>query len=234
VRVLEIIHHDNAGAGVFGEADRGELVSWNAPAGGPAPPLDELDAAMVFGGDMQVDQEHLHPWLRGEKELIRRLLERGTPILGVCLGAQLLSEAAGGRPHRAAAPEIGWQRVEVTAEGRADPVIGPLAPSFEVFEWHYYEAPLPPGGVALASTPACLQAFRLDGRPAWGIQFHAEVTAADLGSWLDGWHEDAEALATGLDPDAIRSDSRRLIGAQNELGRGLAERFLTEARRRDG
>jgi GMP synthase-like glutamine amidotransferase len=234
VRLLAIIHHDNAGAGVFGEAEQGELVSWNASAGGPAPSLDEFDAAMIFGGDMQVDQEHLHPWLRGEKELIRRLLERGTPILGVCLGAQLLSEAAGGRPHRAAAPEIGWQRVEVTDEGRADPVIGPLAPSFEVFEWHYYEAPLPPGGVALASTPACLQAFRLDGRPAWGIQFHAEVTAADLGSWLDGWHEDAEAVATGLDPDAIRSDSRRLIGAQNELGRGLAERFLTEARRRDG
>jgi GMP synthase-like glutamine amidotransferase len=234
VRVLSITHHDNAGPGVFGEAPGAELLQWTPPSGEPAPPLDGFDAAMVFGGAMQVDEEHLHPWLRGEKELIRALLERGTPLLGVCLGAQLLSEAAGGRPHRAAAPEIGWERVEVTDKGRADPVIGPLAPSFEVFEWHYYEAPLPPGGVPLASTPACLQAFRVDGRPAWGVQFHAEVTAADLGSWLDGWHEDADAVATGLDPDAIRSDSERLIGAQNELGRGLAERFLAEARRGDG
>ncbi|MET0972251.1 MAG: hypothetical protein ABWY95_02405, partial [Thermoleophilaceae bacterium] len=65
---------------------------------------------------------------------------------------------------------------------------------------------------------------------AWGVQFHAEVTAANLGSWLDGWHKSADALATGQDPDAIRSDSERLIGAQHELGRGLAERFLAQAR----
>jgi GMP synthase (glutamine-hydrolysing) len=229
MRVLSITHQANAGAGAFGETPGAELVGWT-PLSGEPPPLDEIDAVMVFGGEMHVDQEHLHPWLRGEKELIRALLERDMPLLGVCLGSQLLAEAAGARPQRAAAPEIGWRRIEVTEEGRADPVIGPIAPSFEVFEWHSYEAPLPPDGVALARNEACLQAFRVNGRSAWGVQFHAEVTAADLGSWLDGWHEDADAVGTGLNPDAVRSDSERLIGAQNELGRGLAERFLAQAR----
>ena len=228
MRVLSITHQDNAGAGVFGEARGAELLEWS-PLSGEPPPLDGIEAAMVFGGAMHVDQEHQHPWLRDEKELIRVLLERRTPLLGVCLGSQLLAEAAGARPHPLAAAEIGWRRVEVTEEGRTDPVIGPLAPSFEVFEWHSYEAPLPPGAVALARNSACLQAFRVDGHPAWGVQFHAEVTAAGLASWLDGWHESADALATGQDPDAIRSDSERRIDSQKELGRGLAERFLAQA-----
>jgi GMP synthase (glutamine-hydrolysing) len=229
VRVLSVTHQDNARAGVFGDARGVELLEWRPPSGEP-PPLDEVEAAMVFGGAMHLDQEHQHPWLRREKELIRVLLERGIPVLGVCLGSQLLAEAAGARPRPLAAAEIGWRRIEVTEEGRTDPLIGPLAPSFEVFEWHSYEAPLPPGALALARSSACLQAFRVDGRPAWGVQFHAEATADSLRSWLGGWHKSADALATGQDPDSIRSDSERRIEAQNELGRGLAERFLAQAR----
>jgi GMP synthase (glutamine-hydrolysing) len=226
-RTLAIVHQPDASAGVFADA-AGELVEW-VPSAGPAPPLDGFGAAMVFGGGMHVDQETAHPWLRDEKRLLRELLERGIPTLGVCLGAQLLAEAAGARPRRAARPEIGWHRVEVTAEGAADPVIGALAPEFEVFEWHSYEAPLPPDGVALARTPLCLQAFRLDGRPVWGVQFHAEVTLAGLERWLDGWRADEGAAASGLDPEAIRRESRRKIAAQAELGRGIARRFVAAA-----
>jgi GMP synthase-like glutamine amidotransferase len=226
-RTLAIVHQPDAAAGVFADA-ADELIEW-VPSAGPAPPLDGFGAAMVFGGGMHVDQETAHPWLRGEKRLLRELLERGIPTLGVCLGAQLLAEAAGARPRRAARPEIGWHRVEVTAEGADDPVIGALAPEFEVFEWHSYEAPLPPDGVALARTPLCLQAFRLDGRPVWGVQFHAEVTLAGLERWLDGWAADEDAAASGLDPEAIRREGRRKIAAQAELGRGIARRFMAAA-----
>lgn len=231
MRLLTITHHDWAGVGVFGEAAEAELVDWTPPSEEPPPALEGIGAAMVFGGAMHLDQEDLHPWLRGEKEVIRELLERRTPLLGVCLGCQLLAEAAGARPHPAAAPEIGWRRVDVTDEGRADPVIGPLAPSFEVFQWHSYEAPLPPGGVALARNPACLQAFRVDSRPAWGVQFHAEVTARDLRSWLDDWHDSPDAVATGQDPEAIRAESEQKIATQNELGRGLVGRFMAQVAR---
>jgi GMP synthase (glutamine-hydrolysing) len=226
-RTLAIVHQSDAAAGVFADA-AGELVEW-VPRAGPPPPLDGFGAVMVFGGAMHVDQETAHPWLRDEKRLLAELLERGIPTLGVCLGSQLLAEAAGARSRRATRPEIGWQRVEVTAEGAADPVIGPLAPEFEVFAWHSYEAPLPPGGVALAHTPLCLQAFRLDGRPVWGVQFHAEVTLAGLGSWLDGWAKDEDAVASGLDPEVIRRESRQKIAAQEELGRGIGRRFLVAA-----
>jgi GMP synthase (glutamine-hydrolysing) len=227
--LLSIVHQENAGAGVFVDGSR-EVVEWR-PSAGPPPALDGLGAAMVFGGEMNVDQESAHPWLRDEKRLIRELLDRGVPVLGVCLGAQLLAEAAGARPRRAPRPEIGWERVEVTPEGADDPLIGPLAPACEVFEWHSYEATLPPGALALASSPMCLQAFRLGDARAWGVQFHPEVTLAGVEAWLDDWEADEDALASGLDPEAIRRESRRKIAAQEELGRGIARRFLAEAGR---
>lgn len=229
MKVLSIVHQDNAAAGVFGDVVD-EAVEWWPVEEGGAPELNGLDAVMVFGGAMHADQEGEHPWLRAEKAFLRELLTKGVPTLGVCLGAQLLAEAAAAPARRAAEPEIGWRRVEVTSEGRADPVMGPLAPAFEVFEWHSYEAPLPPGGVALARTPVCVQAFRVDGLPAWGLQFHAEVTRRDLGSWLDDWEGDPDAVATGQDPEQIRAESEARIAAQNELGRELAQRFLAAAR----
>jgi GMP synthase-like glutamine amidotransferase len=189
-----------------------------------------VDALMIFGGSMHVDQNGEHRWMDPEKEFIREALDRGTPMLGVCLGSQLLAEAAGAEPRRMDEPEIGWYDVEVTEAGAADPVVGPLAPSTKLFEWHHYMAPLPPGAVELARTPACVQAFRVDGKPAWGLQFHAEVTRENLMGWLDGW-ENSEAVETDLDPDAIRAASERRIEEQNEIGRGLAERFLAEAAR---
>jgi GMP synthase-like glutamine amidotransferase len=226
MKVLSIVHQPNAGPGVFGEA-ASELLTW-CPAQGPPPELDGVGAAMVFGGAMDTWQEQAHPWLGPEKDFLRSLLARELPVLGVCLGAQLLAEVAGARPQPAARLEIGWERVEVLADGASDPLIGPLAPAFEVFEWHSYEAPLPPRAVALARTPVCLQAFRLTDAPAWGLQFHAEVTEQNLNKWLDGWQGSRDAVNSGLDPEAIRAESRARIAAQGELGRALAERFLTE------
>jgi GMP synthase (glutamine-hydrolysing) len=224
VRVLSIVHERDAGAGVFGA-----FPTW-VPGSQPPPDVRDVDALMIFGGSMHVDQNDEHRWLDPEKEFIRDSLERGTPILGVCLGSQLLAEAAGAHPQRMSEPEIGWYDVEITAAGDADPVVGPLAPRAELFEWHHYAAPLPPGAVELARTPACVQAFRIDGKPAWGLQFHAEVTKENLLGWLDGW-EESEAVNSDFDPDEIRAASERRIEEQNEIGRGLAERFLAEAAR---
>jgi GMP synthase (glutamine-hydrolysing) len=224
VRVLSIVHELDAGAGVFGA-----FPTW-VPGRQPAPSVEDVDALMIFGGSMHVDQNDEHRWMDPEKQFIRDALVHGTPMLGVCLGSQLLAEAAGARPHRMEEPEIGWYEIEITDAGAADPVVGPLAPSAELFEWHHYAAPLPPGGVELARTPLSVQAFRIEGKPAWGLQFHAEVTRENLFGWLDGW-EEAEAAQTSFDPDAIRAASERRIEGQNEVGRGIAERFLAEAAR---
>ena len=136
------------------------------------------------------------------KALLRELLERGTPLLGVCLGAQLLAEAVGPPSRPAKEPEIGWYEVELTPEGSGDPVLGPLAPGFTAFGWHRYEFDLPRGGTPLARSAACLQAYRL-GDAAWGIQFHAEVTGEDADAWINDDRDDEDAARIG----------RRLRGA---------------------
>jgi GMP synthase (glutamine-hydrolysing) len=231
MRVLSIVHQADAGAGVFADVVREaghELVEWMPTNGGP-PELDEFGAAMVFGGAMHVDQEGDNPWLRGEDQLLRRLLRDDVPVLGVCLGAQLVSKAAGGSPGRASEPEIGWVDVELTSEGRSDPLTGALPPRFHAFEWHSYEARPPEGSVALAHSPVCLQAYRLAGARAWGIQFHAEVTSTDVNRWLDSYDNDEDAVRIGLDPEALRAQTTPLLQDWSELGRGIASRFLTQA-----
>ena len=233
MRVLAIVHQPDAGAGVFGEVARDEgheLVEW-VPTNGAPPELDGLGAAMVFGGAMNVDQEGENPWMRGEKTMLRRLLGERVPLLGVCLGAQLLAEAAGSAPGRAARPEIGWVPIELTPEGRADPVIGPLEDGLEVFEWHSYEAPLPAGAVALAHSAVCLQAYRLDGSRAWGVQFHAEVTPLEVNAWLDSYDRDEDAVRIGLDAEGLRAETLARLPEWNEVGRGIARRFLAQAGR---
>lgn len=229
MRVLAIVQQRDAGPGVFAEAiaDRGdELDQWVLPEGDP-PPADPLgyDAVFTLGGAMNVDQENRHPWLADEKALLRELLARNAPLLGLCLGAQLVAEAAGAKPGRASHPEIGWGRVELTPEGAEDPLLAPLAPGFEAFQWHSYEFPLPPGAVALARSEICLQACRI-GERAWAIQFHPEVSRTDALSWIADYRSDADAVGIGVDPDALRVETEAKIRPFNQLGRDLCHRWL--------
>jgi GMP synthase (glutamine-hydrolysing) len=238
---------------VFAEAAaaRGDqLERWRLADGAP-PPDDPLsyDAVISLGGAAHPDQEGAHPWLTFEKALLGELLAHGTPVLGVCLGAQLLAEAASARARanptdvspddpekrqayrarRADRPEVGWYPVAVTADGAEDPLLGPLAPQFEAFEWHSYECPLPSGAVELARSERCLQAFRA-GRTAWGIQFHAEVTLTDLHAWIDHERDPEEFERLAFDPAELRKRTRREIAGWNRLGRDLCARFLEAAR----
>src|SRR4029453_10500401 len=130
MRVLAIVHQGDAGPGVFADAiDSGgvQLDTW-LRAEEELPPRDLRDYAAVitFGGAMHADQESGHPWLADEKALLGGLLERGTPLPGVCLGAQLLAAAAGATVGPAREPEIGWHDVTLTAEGTQDPVLAPF------------------------------------------------------------------------------------------------------------
>src|SRR4051794_235186 len=232
MRALVISHQRDAGPGVFVSALAGgghEFDTWHL-AESADPPADPhgYDGVLTFGGAMHADQASDHPWIEAELGLISEMVDRGTPLLAVCLGAQLLAAATGGSAVRAREPEIGWFEVEVTPEGADDPVIGPLAPRFEAFEWHSYECRLPDGAVVLARTPVCVQAFRI-GPSAWGIQFHAEVTAADARSWIADYHSDDDAVRTGVDPAALGAETERKIDAFNRLGRELCDRWAAAA-----
>jgi GMP synthase (glutamine-hydrolysing) len=228
MRALAIVHQPDAGPGVFADAMRSrgvELDQWLIAESPPPAEPAGYDAVVTFGGAMHADQEDRFPWLRAEKALLDDLIQRGVPLLGMCLGAQLVAEAAGVPARRARVPEIGWHEVELTPEAADDPLLSSLPPRFDAFQWHSYEAPLPPGATALARSAVCLQAYRLDG-PAWGIQFHAEVSASDVELWIDDYRNDQDAVRIGLDPEALRRRTRASIGAWNEFGRALGERFV--------
>jgi len=157
-------------------------------------------------------------------EAARRFPEEGIPVLGVCLGAQMLARSAGAGVRPAAEPEIGWYEIALTSEGSSDPVLGALPTRATVFQWHHYTFDLPQRGVELARSEVCTQAFRVDGRPAWGIQFHAEVTYPMLSAWVD---EDSNELP--MAPTELLAESKAVIGRSNAQGRWLADAFLREA-----
>lgn len=232
MRVLAVVHQDDAGPGVFADATaaRGDDLEWWTPATAPPPDPERYAAVTVFGGAVNVDQGDRHPWLVTEKSWLRELLEREVPVLGVCLGAQLVAEAAGARVLRREQPEIGWHEVTLTREGTGDPVLGAAPARFPAFEWHSFECTLPTGGVALARNDAGLQAFRIGA--AWGIQFHAEVTGQSVGDWLARYGDDEDAVRIGIDPAAIAARTEREIDAWNAFGRRLCTRFLERVERR--
>lgn len=229
MRVLAIVHQRDAGPGVFAEAieETGSEVDEWTLAERAEPPGDPLgyEAVLVLGGAMNVDEGERHGWIAEEKALLRELLEREVLLLGLCLGGQLVAEAAGGEARRASAPEIGWHQVEVMPEGAGDPLLGPLAPSFEAFQWHSFEFSLPPGAVPLARSPVCLQGARI-GERAWALQFHPEVSRADALHWVEDYESDPDAVRIGVDPAVLGPETEAKINAFNELGRELCGRWL--------
>jgi GMP synthase-like glutamine amidotransferase len=236
MRLLSIVHQDDAGSGVFGETarERGfEVDEWRPDTGAEEPPspLGEYDAALVFGGAMNVHEEHEHPWLAADKRVLGELLrEHETPLLGVCLGAQLIADVAGGRVSRAEEPEIGWHPVRLAPAAASDPVAGALPSEFEALQWHSYSFEPPPGAVVLAESDICAQAFRL-GERVWAVQFHAEVTDEILGHWIENYREDEDAVRIGFDPEAAAAEAARRLHDWNRLGAGLCGRFLDVAER---
>lgn len=152
---------------------------------GAAPPPDfsQGDAVLVLGGPMNVYEEEKHPFLRWETDWIARWVGEGRPLLGLCLGAQLLSKALGGRVTKNPQSEIGHFSVALTEAGRRDPLFAGFPDSFDVAQWHGDTFSLPPGGTLLARSALCEhQAVRV-GR-AVGLQFHLEIGRAKMAEWI--------------------------------------------------
>jgi len=138
------------------------------------PAADAVDFLVIMGGPMSVNDEDEYPWLVREKRFVRDVIEAGKPVLGVCLGAQLIANCLGARVFRNAVKEIGWFPIQgIPLAGKT--IFG-FPPSAEVFHWHGETFDLPQGAVHLAQSAACRnQAFQY-GRSVIGLQFHLETT----------------------------------------------------------
>jgi GMP synthase-like glutamine amidotransferase len=193
-----------------------ELVEWDIRTRG-APPR-EVDAAMVFGGDQNVGEELVHPWLHDEYEALRRWVADGTPLLGVCLGAQTLAYALGAAVSRLPSPQAGFVSTELTAAGTADPVLGSLPQRFEALNANGFAFAVPAGAVELAHAGELAQAFRA-GERAWGVQFHPEVRRDQIVRWF------AEEDIPPKPLDELVAEIDAGIAEWQELGRTLARAF---------
>ena len=225
--VLSVTHGPTVPGGVFDDAVEAAghmLERWQVPDGAAPAAAGSYDAVMIFGGSMHPDQDDRFHWLGNEEEFLKHVLAEGVPVFGVCLGAQMLARAAGAAVGPAGAPEVGWLDVDLTVEGAADPVLGGLPATATVFQWHHYTFDLPAGATELARSATCTQAFRLSDRPAWGIQFHAEVTLAMVTAWT---REDPDELP--MPAAELQAESGSRIARSNEQGHALAEAFLREA-----
>jgi len=221
MQVLAVVHGPDAGPELFGEvlaADGHELLEWDIRSRG-RPPLD-VDAAIVLGGDQNVGEELQHPWLHEEYEALRRWVDGGTPVLGICLGAETMAHALGARVGPIEQELAGFYETELTAAGERDPVLGVLPPRFEAFNANAYTFDVPEAAVSLAVGPVP-QAFRLGGR-AWAVQFHPEIRREHVMRWFDE--------RSPRPPAEIAAELDEKLPAWQEHGRRLCRAFLRAAR----
>jgi GMP synthase-like glutamine amidotransferase len=227
---LLVEHIREEGAGAFAEwlpAAGLDLDVHRAWADGAPPSAlpEGYDALVVMGGAMGVpDADTTHRWLRDEMALIRDAVSRDVPTLGVCLGAQLLAEALGGKVVRGrVGPEVGVCRVHLTDAAEADPLLHGLPRVVNAVQWHWDEVlALPPGTTLLAGSPAYPhQAFRTGS--AWGVQFHPEARPSMVARWAA---EDEAAVAeAGGDAYAAATDAERAWPELERTWAPVATRF---------
>lgn len=213
VENTRITHHGQVGVALHEAAALIDL--WKPWSGQPLPQSVDADALVVFGGEQAATDDHTHPYLPDLARLMADYTAMDRPVLGICLGSQLLARAFGAENQLGVAPEFGWVDVSLTEAGRTDPVLSAVPDRFPIFQWHSDTFTLPEGAIRLASSPiAANQAFRI-GRATYGTQFHFEASRSVVRDWsatfpeaidrmLPGWagRHDGLAATQGVEADA--------------------------------
>ena len=190
--------------------------------------VDRYRGLIVLGGPMNVEDHPQRAHLASEMRAIERMLEQGKPVLGICLGAQLLAHVLGAPVSRNEVPEIGWYPLQKTAEGLSDAVLAPLQADTPVFQWHGCHFDIPRDAVHLARSPQCeQQAFRY-GDNAYGFQFHLEMDPPLIERWLATPAYRDELAASGLPHDdvAIRALTQTHIAPMQAQAEAVFNNFL--------
>jgi GMP synthase-like glutamine amidotransferase len=190
-----VTHHGQVGVALHEAAATIDLFRpW---LDGKLPDMGSFDALVSFGGEQNALADSDHPYLPDLARLMHDTALSGTAVLGICLGSQILARGAGAVNHIGTHPEHGWVHVDLTDEGRADPVLGHLPARFPIFQWHSDTFTLPEGAVHLATNAAVpVQGYRI-GRAGYATQFHFEASRAVVADMTNSWPEAAERMTPG-------------------------------------
>jgi GMP synthase-like glutamine amidotransferase len=229
LRILVVEHEADAGIGLVGErigAARAQMVAVGPETGREVPRTAEgYDGVVVLGGSPSPTDE-TPDWFPNVRALLGHCLDREVPLLGICLGAQLLGLAAGGRTDRVpGGAEIGVPTLWRADAAAGDPLLGDLPATSRSLQWHSFEVrDLPPGSVALVRSERCAhQAFRV-GRVAWGLQFHLEALAGTAVAWSAGFGD--ELSAVGLTAEELTAQMRAAEPELRATWAPVADRWL--------
>ena len=198
------------------------LDAWTDPQW---PDASDIAGLIVLGGKMSALEDDEYPFLKQVRELMTSAIENEVPVLGSCLGSQLLAQVVGGRVYRMPKPEVGFVELSLTPEGSNDPLVAPVGELDRVLVWHEDSYELPDEVELLASSEmARNQAFRVGS--AYGIQFHVEATEREIVEWADETDPGELRDWWGTDKEAVLAEGDRFLPAQAQAAAAVARAFV--------
>lgn len=188
--------------------------------------IDKHSGLIILGGPMNVYEEDKFPYLRDEDVLIKKAINMGRPVLGICLGSQLIAKAIGARVKKGGKKEIGWYKINLTKWGKEDKAFCNLPEELMVFQWHGDTFDIPESGIHLAGSELFLnQAYRI-GDNVYGLQFHLEVTENIINNWIAEYQVELSTL-DNINPEQIVKDTSNYINNLSSYAKIFYDKFFT-------
>jgi GMP synthase (glutamine-hydrolysing) len=224
--LLCVRHQETAPLGILEGVIKERAIPWryvDVYDTNHIPDIDEVSGLIVLGGEMGADDIDRYPYLKDLRDLMSKAVEKNVPTLGICLGAQILTRAAGAEVRKAAMKEVGFYPVKATDKGMDDPILEAFTPQSSVFEFHEDECELPAGAELLfEGEEVKVQAYKIGS--AYATQFHFEVTPRIISDWCDEVPDLVENW--GKSKAQVIVEAERHLETQQEAGREVTAAFL--------